>query len=629
MLPVFKVTQAETSSGAEPRLPMNESSDKYKYDGDGLVPIDGEEDDIGRLLRKYSVKGIDGQFWTDKLLRHILKRERITAELQRPKYNFNQSQVDSYVDKIHPRGIAHSADRSPPGIFLKVFALLVLKDRCGDIGDFVKAGCNDEKLPIRIENNNDTVYSLNQPDVRLTCFDGWSASDKEYFESYQWRINTPYFSSTKGEPLRKFRLQKGTQRPWRRSPKERSGPLIEHSDNAGAFGTVTRVDIHPTSHSYQQLLTGINLDCTKFAIKTLHISGRDIDSKFNEGWEMLKRFSGRTHPHLVTVLCAFSCEEERSFIFPNASYDLSEYLEKHEPPTQKNGTLWISNQFLGLMGALDTIHNPKHLHQGVTQRYGRHGDIKCDNILCFKRSGTQNDVVLVISDFGLSAFNTDKSRSNIPNKNVPPVPGYRPPECDIEGGTISRAFDVWTIGCLYLELITWFLGGSDYVEEFSNKRTTIFINGSNNNIFFTLKSGKEPGTYVAQVKPEVTEWILQLHQHPKCSEFIHDALDVVEQEMLAVLSADMKRSSSEKLLKEYEKLSQKCKSTPGFTERRPWGFEKLEVARKRMSELNMAVDAVPNKNAEALIRKFSSQLQVHEGETKKPLRTEDWETIDN
>ncbi|KAH7150951.1 kinase-like domain-containing protein [Fusarium sp. MPI-SDFR-AT-0072] len=575
---------------------MNESSDKYKYDGDGLVPIDGEEDDIGRLLRKYSVKGIDGQFWTDKLLRHILKRERITAELQRPKYNFNQSQVDSYVDKIHPRGIAHSADRSPPGIFLKVFALLVLKDRCGDIGDFVKAGCNDEKLPIRIENNNDTVYSLNQPD---------------------------------GEPLRKFRLQKGTQRPWRRSPKERSGPLIEHSDNAGAFGTVTRVDIHPTSHSYQQLLTGINLDCTKFAIKTLHISGRDIDSKFNEGWEMLKRFSGRTHPHLVTVLCAFSCEEERSFIFPNASYDLSEYLEKHEPPTQKNGTLWISNQFLGLMGALDTIHNPKHLHQGVTQRYGRHGDIKCDNILCFKRSGTQNDVVLVISDFGLSAFNTDKSRSNIPNKNVPPVPGYRPPECDIEGGTISRAFDVWTIGCLYLELITWFLGGSDYVEEFSNKRTTIFINGSNNNIFFTLKSGKEPGTYVAQVKPEVTEWILQLHQHPKCSEFIHDALDVVEQEMLAVLSADMKRSSSEKLLKEYEKLSQKCKSTPGFTERRPWGFEKLEVARKRMSELNMAVDAVPNKNAEALIRKFSSQLQVHEGETKKPLRTEDWETIDN
>jgi hypothetical protein len=254
--PVIMVSQVEAD---EHRSPVKKSTEKYKYDGDGLVPIEDKSDDLGKQLREYSVEGINGQFWTDKLLRHILNRERIRVELQRPEHNFKKHQVDSYVDKIHPRGIAPSADRSPLGTFLKVFALLVLQERCGDFGHFVKAGFNDEKLPIRIENNN-TVYPLKGPDVPLACFNGWRTADKEYFESYQWRINTPYFSSTEGEPLKELQLDKGTQRPWRRSLKELSGPPIEHSDNAGAFGAVTRVDIHPTSHSYQRLLTGVSKD---------------------------------------------------------------------------------------------------------------------------------------------------------------------------------------------------------------------------------------------------------------------------------------------------------------------------------------------------------------------------------
>jgi hypothetical protein len=110
---------------------------------------------------------------------------------------------------------------------------------------------------------------------------------------------------------------------------------------------------------------------------------------------------------------------------------------------------------------------------------------------------------------------------------------------------------------------------------------------------------------------------------------LHDALDVVEQEMLVVLSADIKRSPSGKLREEYERLSQKCNSRPGYTQGRPWGDEKLEIARKRMSELNIAVEAVPNENAEALIRKFPSQLPIHEGKIRKSLRTAELENIDN
>ncbi|KAF5241355.1 hypothetical protein FANTH_9160 [Fusarium anthophilum] len=511
--------------------------EKYKYDGTGLVTLNGVFGDLGKLLRDYSVEGLNGRFWTDKLLRHILTRERIKAELKRPENGFDDLEVDEYVDKIHPPDVKPSADRTPPGAFLKIFGLLALQERCGDIRRFVNAGFNDQQLPIKIENN--TVYPLAGSDLPIACFEGWRTSEKEYFESHQWRIDTPYFSSTADESFMEHHLHKSACKPWRRSREISSEARDDVSDNMGAFGRVTRVDIDPTSHAYQQLLKS-------FAIKTLHNMGHNNESKFQQEWEMLKRFNGLKHPHLVTALCAFRCADERGFIFPSAICDLGEYLEKSEPPRHSKASVWISNQLLGLIGALQTIHNPKNVEQGVGSGYGRHGDIKCDNILCFKRLGDNDEIILVISDFGLSTFNRIQSRSNIPNQKILPVPGYRPPECDIEGGTISRSFDIWTMGCLFLDLITWFLGGPRYVKEFSQARTTMFINGANNNIFFAFKRRADKESFTVQVKAEVVEI-----------------------------------------------LSSKCTRREAYVIGNPWTGEKAETARTWIRKNNVAVDARP------------------------------------
>ncbi|KAF5557917.1 kinase-like (PK-like) [Fusarium napiforme] len=529
------------------KVPM----ENYRYQGNGLVTIRGGYDDLGKLLRDYCVEGVNGRFWTDKLLRHILSQERIKAELKRPEHGFDDRNVDKYVDIIHPPEVDCSADRTPPGAFLKVFALLVLQERCGDIRHFVNAGFNDQQLPIRIEKN--AVYSLTGPSLPIACFEGWKTSEKEYFESYQWRIDTPYFSSTLEEPLQEHYLPKGVCKPWCRSRETPSESCSDASDNVGAFGTVIQVDIHPTSHCYQELLTSINLDCTKFAIKTLHNTGHDNESKFQEELKMLQRFNGLKHPHLVTALCAFRCGEERSFIFPSAICDLSEYMEKNEPPRHSKATIWISSQLLGLIGALRAIHSPKHEEKGGSTGYGRHGDIKCDNILCFKKLGGEDEIVLVLSEFGLSTLNSVKSRSNFPNHKVAPVPGYRPPECDIEGGTISRAFDIWTLGCLFLELITWFLGGPRYVEEFDQARTTMFINGANNNIFFAFKRRPDHNTYAVLVKAEVVEM-----------------------------------------------LYSKCTKREGYVLSNPWTGERLETAGTWIRRNNIAVDTTPIRRTQAL-----------------------------
>jgi serine/threonine protein kinase len=221
----------------------------------------------------------------------------------------------------------------------------------------------------------------------------------------------------------------------------------------------------------------------------------------------LRRFNGLVHDHLVTLLATFTFRGQYHFLFPYAEYALDQYWEMRMPvPIMNIDTIqWVAKQCSGIMAAMDTIHDPRHLNLYLKEKgYGRHGDIKPDNILWFN-STTDPRGILVLSDLGLASFNRETSRSNIPNAGIPPVPGYRPPECDIKGGTISRSYDIWTLGCLFLELITWLLGGWKLKQEFSEKRTTTFlITGGQNNIFFRLNKTKEPGVYIAQIKPEIT-----------------------------------------------------------------------------------------------------------------------------
>ncbi|KAI6755658.1 hypothetical protein QX201_012296 [Fusarium graminearum] len=586
----------------------------YTYDGNGLVPILSTEKDLGALLRIHCIEdGIDGEFWTYALLRHILSRDRIKDELMQPEYGFAKDQVNEYVNKIHP----HSANAPSKTTYIKIFALLVLIEKIQDIARFIRDETCDDVLPIVISQGRN-VYSSKEGNRHLLCFSGWKTHELEHFETRQWWVDTPYFDSTVNKPLTVITLDQGTHKPWRRLRGDE-----QYDGSEGAYGIVIPVEIHPTAHSFQQLLRG-------FAVKTLNKTTSNTKQSFLAEWRMLKQFNGLCHPHLVTALSAITQGDKWSFIFPCASSDFDRYKETIDPPKGRHGAMWLLAQLEGLIGAIDTIHDPRHLNLGPQGKYGRHGDIKCDNILCFKNSLTTDDV-LVISDFGLSKLNSDKSRSNIPNATVPPVPGYRPPECDIEGGTISRAFDVWTIGCLFLELITWFLGGPSYVKEFEEKRTTEFINGSKNSIFFTFRElvPSDPGGAKAVlVKPEVTEWILQLRQHPNCSPFLHEVLGIIERKMLVVLSTDKTRSSSGELCKEFERISRRCNSEREYTQGKPLIEEKLREARNQIDQNTVAVRAIPNKHARALIGTLQALLPSHTGRTEMSYNRDQFEKMD-
>jgi serine/threonine protein kinase len=253
----------------------------------------------------------------------------------------------------------------------------------------------------------------------------------------------------------------------------------------------------------------ILLNDSRFALKKLHDKDYNDEAKFRKESEQLQRFSGLVHNHLVTLLATLKYQNRFYFLFPYAEFDLDAYWERKErnPKMDTDTVRWVAKQCSGIMAGIDAIHEPQSvsLHGLVEKKYGRHGDIKPDNILWFDTSSDPRGI-LVISDMGLSALNRETSRSGLARYNIPRVPGYSPPECDVRGGTISRAYDVWTLGCLFLELLTWLLGGSDFRKQFEEKRTTVYsITGSKNNIFFVLKKHPEqPDVLVAQVKDEVS-----------------------------------------------------------------------------------------------------------------------------
>lgn len=100
------------------------------------------------------------------------------------------------------------------------------------------------------------------------------------------------------------------------------------------------------------------------------------------------------------------------------------------------------------------------------RKYGRHGDIKPENILWYK-DRTDKLGILRLTDFGVSDLKSDMSKSNI-QSNVACTLAYRAPESDI--GVTRQSADMWSLGCVYLEFITWLLGGQPLLTEFAKKR---------------------------------------------------------------------------------------------------------------------------------------------------------------
>jgi serine/threonine protein kinase len=192
------------------------------------------------------------------------------------------------------------------------------------------------------------------------------------------------------------------------------------------------------------------------------------------------------------------------------------------------------------------------------ERFGRHGDLKPENILWFKSFEHAGHAgILQITDLGLGRFHRLESRSNQDPKDINGSPTYVPPELVLQR-LVSRSYDIWSLGCIFLEFITWMLDGISGVNAFADARMALAHDNIVDDTFYTVYS-PGPGMY-ATVRPEVAAWIQRLRGHRRYSPMVQDLLDLVENEMLQADTEDRIRSKG--LKERLERIVEKAEEHP-------------------------------------------------------------------
>ncbi|KAF2477886.1 kinase-like protein [Lindgomyces ingoldianus] len=511
-------------------------------------------------------------FWPDQLLRKIMSRERVEEELesiQAEEYlgeDIENGAENAIEPDVQSEGVAPGRKR-----YLKIFTILVLCEQEASIRGFIEAGVSDDALPLVQcdKDNSNGLFKLalrKSPLKELRCFPKWKRTD-------------------------------------------------------GGFGLISCMRIHPACHGFHELAQ-VRVGNGMFALKIMKSQGIE---DFEKELKMLRMFSDK-HDHLIMLLMSYSWGNRHFLVFPWADCDLGNYWKRKKPcydmqtrALNLSTMKWVSRQIRGLTSGLHNIHNPKHLDTREDKRYGRHGDLKPENIFWLK-SDKDEEGILVIGDLGISAIHRLETRSNQPGKKIPYSPDYRPPECDQEGGIISRAFDIWTLGCLFLEMVCWVLGGIDLVERFEADRAKVLYLGSkmNTNIFFDIKK-TEHDHHVILVKEVVVEWMSTLHAHPGCTGYIHDLLDIIHDKMIVVLSKKMERIRSGPLLAKIEELHRNVAAKD---------YGQIPLPKERKYAPPIGVRAELNEHARDRVKNFSPILDTYRGETINSKSKPEMEQVD-
>lgn len=117
----------------------------------------------------------------------------------------------------------------------------------------------------------------------------------------------------------------------------------------------------------------------------------------------------------------------------------------------------------GFAGAINMLHNSTAT--GVTNC--RPGDLKPENIV--RHNDGDGLGTLQIADMGLTKVHDIVTRlRNKPTVTVSGTDRYQRPETDLyPKRPRSRAYDMWSMGCIYLEFIIWILYEPDELTRFN------------------------------------------------------------------------------------------------------------------------------------------------------------------
>jgi len=252
--------------------------------------------------------------------------------------------------------------------------------------------------------------------------------------------------------------------------------------------------------------------------------------------------------HIVKLIKAYRLGDSINLIFPLAKGNLNHLLR--DPNTgygnERAGPLESCSawkQLLGLAKALENIqgYKPDSGHSEnpeFSERLCIHFDLKPENIL------VEDDGNWVITDFGHAAITYAQYGRTPRVANRQGTDAYAPPEVDIDNMEMGRRYDVWSLGCIMLEVAAFVIlgysglaGSDDPADRFqgldqARQGKPVWSRNGDSRFFYRATRDGPP-----VVKAEIAAFIDFLKTHvnsnPENSErsktFFGKVIDLIEQ----------------------------------------------------------------------------------------------------
>ncbi|KAG9228281.1 kinase-like domain-containing protein [Amylocarpus encephaloides] len=485
---------------------------------------------------------IDGKtFMPRGDLESIISKENVRAEMKIK---------DGVLVKARLRKPSDLPDRVA-GQAKRIFAALVVMDKVAAIEGLLDEGLTDEHLPLTHHPNPDHDAFLSIDGSTVFHFKNWGGPTvKEFIQIKQWLFVSPVLDTT-GQLIH---VNQNCALPFTES--EFSG--------SGAAAVVHRAKLH---QAHQR---GFEAETDGFlvAVKEFHKK-----AEFDKENETLQQIKALPHRHIIQHFVSIDKgvkdkgkgEGKGYIIFPwAAGGNLHDFWEHSVQEPSQERVLWSLQQMLGLTTALHMLH--EHFKC-------RHGDLKPGNILCVKEG---EETVLKLADFGISKIHSAQTAyRKIATTTAYLTPSYQGPEVEFEKTDEldqrprSRKYDIWSLGCVFLELAIWVLYGPRGIEDFFGARGNSTSSSSSSSPLYSVTNKASKSAIVH----ELVSWTIgKLENNPPCEgdTALAALLHLIKNKMLKPEVDE--RPSAADVCRQLEIILQEAEKRPSYLFNSPAGL---------------------------------------------------------
>jgi len=201
------------------------------------------------------------------------------------------------------------------------------------------------------------------------------------------------------------------------------------------------------------------------------------------------------HPNIVPLLCSYVRGGDCCLVFPRLDMDLSDLFKRATPHGRFRWEFSFFSALHGLASAIERLHNVsvRVAADGLDfEGVGFHHDLRPENVLV-------STDTLLLADFGMARVRPRQDGSRTYIRGV--AGDYSAPEAMDESWVpleVGRAVDVWAMGCLAAEIMTYAYLQCHGITRFRRAREAPVGEGNITTSFFHDGGG---------IKESVRNWI--------------------------------------------------------------------------------------------------------------------------